>query len=134
MSWMAAAAVVGGAISADSSRKAAHAGSDAAEEAQAGLVAAGGKARKRLKSGHNLAQKDLFGGSSGAFDVMNQSFGGQQQALSQGNLNAQNTISSGLPQIQNALMGTPTNYSAFDPRGVTLNESFANPFLTRGFK
>ncbi len=70
------------------------------------------------------AEQNLLAGNQAALDTMGQYAPQQFSALQQGNLNAQQQIASGLPQMQNALLGLPTDLSGFQPRGVSVDTSF----------
>ncbi len=59
-------------------------------------------------------------GFQGALDIFGQSTPMQADLFSQGNLGAQQMISAGLPQIQNALLGLPTDFSAIQPPQQTM--------------
>ena len=128
MSWAAAATVAAGAIGAYSSDKASDAASDAANRSATDIRVAGNRARNDVEDIFPSASRELFRGSSGAFDIFNQALGQQQQALGQGNLQAQGTVSSSLPQIQAALMGLPTDFSGLQPQSVQPQQGFSNPF------
>ena len=128
MPWGVAATAVSTAISTDASKKASEAGSNAARRAANAIGKAGAQGRSDVTTLFPQAQESLFAGSRGAFDTFNQALGAQQQALSQGNLNAQGTVSAGLPQIRAALLGLPTSFSSLAPSGVDLSQPFVNPF------
>lgn len=70
------------------------------------------------------AEQNLLAGQQGAADVMGQMAPQQISALQQGNLNAQNQLLAGLPQMQNALLGLPTDLSALQPSTVNVDTSF----------
>jgi hypothetical protein len=127
MPWAAAAAVVAAGVSADASKSAASKAAGGAKAAGALNLSEGRRAEKKSKRLFGDAQQNLLAGSSAAADIFNQSMAGQQGALSQGNLNAQGTVSSTLPQIQAALFGQPINFGTFQPRSVDFAQSFANP-------
>ena len=128
------AAIAGGAVlRSQASRRAGKAAGGAAEEAARGILTAGEAARRDVLDIFPLAQRDLLAGASGAFDIFGQGIQGQQQALGQGNLNAQQTVALGLPQVQAALLGTQAPQSgAFAPQGVQLGQLPTNPFTAAG--
>ena len=127
------AAIVGGAIiSSRASGDAADAGSAGAKLAAQQVRQAGEQARLDALELFPLAQQDLLAGARGAFDIFNQTQQGQQQALSQGNLNAQGTVGSGFNNIQNALLGLPVNQQSFQPQGVDFSAQPQNPFSAAG--
>lgn len=117
MSWVAAAvvgsAVVGGVASSRASGKAA----DAAKEGQDILAAsrAEGKAEvmrlfpeaERIQQGAFRESQDFLAGQ-----VLPQ----QVAPFQQGNVAAQETLLAGLPQIQRAILGQPTNLSGLQAR------------------
>lgn len=141
MTWgnvaVAGATIVSGAMSADAAGDAADAASDAAGRSARQIADAARQARKDVFTQFPAAQQDLVTGASGAFDVFNQALGGQQQALGQGNLNAQGTIGQGFGQAQNALLGLPVDQSMFAPKGQEILDQaqanqFVNPFTQEG--
>jgi len=73
------------------------------------------KAERSGTSLFDLSQQNLLAGNAAAMGAYKDAFNPQMQAMGQGNYNAQQQISQGLPQIQNALMGLPVDYSAFSP-------------------
>lgn len=72
--------------------------------------------------------RNLLAGNSAAMSVYKDAINPQMNTLNQGYQNAQQQISVGLPQIQNALMGLPVDYSAFQPRNVTPDLSFMDSY------
>lgn len=64
------------------------------------------------------AEQNLLGGFQGALDVFGQSLPAQTQAFQQGNVNAQQQLLAGLPQIQNALFGNQVDFSGLQPSNV----------------
>ncbi len=128
------AAIVGGAvIGGISSERASERAAEGSERAAAQIAAAGADARRDVLDLFPLAQQDLLSGARGAFDIFSQGLTGQQQALQQGNINAQQTISAGLPQIQAALLGIQAPQgNAFAPQGINLANAPINPFSAAG--
>lgn len=72
----------------------------------------------------DTGQNNLLAGNEAALNLFQQGAPQQLSAFQQGNMNAQNQILAGLPQIQNAIMGTPVNYGAFTPRAVNVDTNF----------
>lgn len=64
------------------------------------------------------AEQNLLGGIQGALDVFGQSLPAQTQAFQQGNINAQQQLLAGLPQIQAALLGGNVDFSGLQPSQV----------------
>jgi hypothetical protein len=64
------------------------------------------------------AEQNLLGGFQGALDVFGQSLPAQTQAFQQGNVNAQQQLLAGLPQIQAALLGGNVDLSGLQPSSV----------------
>lgn len=125
------AAILGGAVlSSVSSSRASKAGQRAAAASAGQIAEAGRIAREDVLTFFPGAQQDLISGARGAFDIFGQGITGQQQALQQGNINAQGTISAGLPQIRAALLGLPSPGAgrAFAPQNVQLGQAPINPF------
>ena len=106
MPWgVAAAAVVGGVSSSMAASDAARAQDKAGRSATQQTKASNIRARddvNRLFSGANKAAQ---GGFQDALDVYGQSAPAQAGLFQQGNIGAQNAILSGLPQMQNAILG-----------------------------
>ena len=117
-----AAIAVGAASSARSSSKAASALKSGSETAAILAQNATGLARDRVKEFFPLAQQDLLTGSTFAGDILSRGTQEQQRLLSQGNLNAQQTIGGGFNAIRSALLGQPVNQQAFAPQGITQSQ------------
>lgn len=71
---------------------------------------------------------NLLAGNSAAANLYKDAFNPQMNTLNQGYSNAQNQIYRGMPQIQNALMGLPIDYAAFQPQQITPNTSFIDKY------
>lgn len=117
MSFVLAASIAGGATLASgalgykAAGDASDAGAEGAAQAQAFTQAGADRARMDVNNLFPSAQQDFLAGQSGAFDIIGQGMGAQQQMVNQGNMNAQNTTQQGFNQVQNALMGLPVqNY------------------------
>ena len=132
MTWgmvaVAGASIVGGAISANASKKAANKASDAADRSASQIADAAKVARNDVMTQFPQAQQDLMAGAGGAFNLFNQSMRGQQNAVSQGNMNAQNTVGQGFGNIQNALLGLPVNQELYQAKGIAPTANSSNPF------
>lgn len=76
------------------------------------------------------AEQNLLAGNQAAMDMVGQFAPQQFSALQQGNLGAQEQLLAGMPQVQNALLGLPTDLSGFQPRQAQVDTSFLqNPQL-----
>ena len=89
-----------------------------AEQARGDVVPLFGQASENLYSG-NQAVLDLFG------QTIPQQFG----AMQEGNVRAQHQITSALPQMQNALMGLPVDYSSMQPQRLNFDTGYAQQSL-----
>ena len=127
-----AVAITGAALlSSRASERAADAGSDAARASGQQIAAAAAQAREDVLNFFPGAQQDLLAGAEGAFNLLGGGIGAQQQALSQGNLAAQQTLGGGFNQIQNALLGLPVNTEGFTPQGIDFTQAPINPFAVQ---
>ena len=120
MSGMIAAATVGAAAISGGAQylaadKAADAQKDASGRADARIREATEQARTDVNRLFPQAQERGRQGYQQALDVFGQSLPAQMDTFQQGNIGAQQAILSGLPQIQNALMGGNVDYSGFQP-------------------
>jgi len=120
MSGMIAAATVGAAAISGGAQylaadKAADAQKDASSRADARIRGATEQARTDVNSLYPQAIARGQQGYQQALDVFGQSLPAQMDTYQQGNIGAQQAILSGLPQIQNALMGGNIDYSGFQP-------------------
>lgn len=88
------------------------------QRAQAYIERAGAEAAQSGQRLFGAAQENIMRGNEAAMGLFGQFAPQQLAAFQQGNVNAQQQIAGGLPQIQAALMGTPVDYSAFQPRSV----------------
>jgi hypothetical protein len=61
------------------------------------------------------SQESMRQGIGASMDVYRQSVPYQAQAFQEGNIAAQNQIIGGLPQMNNAILGGPVDYSQFQP-------------------
>ena len=66
-------------------------------------------------------------GSQAALDVFSRGLPQQLGAFQQGGLQAQQTTAAALPQIQNAILGQPVDFSGFQPQQVDIDPNlFSN--------
>ena len=111
------------------------ASSKAADSARAGQD----KAFDATSAAANSARNDvnsLFGKSADirrqtfgdTADFLNQSIGRQIQPFQEGNMAAQEQVSSALPQINNAIMGNPVDFSGFAPKQISQPSDFTLDF------
>jgi hypothetical protein len=73
------------------------------------------KAREDIFQLFPMSQQNLQQGYQGALDVFGQALPAQTQTFQGGNVAAQQALLSGLPQMQNAILGNPVDYSQFQP-------------------
>lgn len=130
MPWgVAAAAVVGAYTSNKSSKRAAEAQQDATDQSIAYTREATAEARKDIDKYFPQAQATTAAGFKGALDTFNQFMPAQTDVYQQGNVGAQQALLSGLPQMQNAILGAPIDYSAFQPQRLDFDTSIFNQSL-----
>lgn len=131
MSW---AAVAGAAVSV--------VGGMAADKANA---PSSGKKRAKIneqfiRDMQQQSRDDLFGGFGNAqhnanlgfqsgLDVMGQYMPQVFDTFHQGNMGAQNQLIAGMPQVHNAILGMPIDYSAFQPVSVNYDTGFTQQTL-----
>lgn len=116
MPWGVAAAAVVGAVASDrASGKAADAQKDSSAAAAVETRRAADEARTDLFKIFPEARYTAQQGFQGALDVFGQSLPAQADVFTQGNVGAQQAILSGLPQIQNAILGGNIDYSQLQP-------------------
>lgn len=87
------------------------------------------RARQELTDIFPAAIQNQRQGFQGALDIFGQSLPQQSQALTQGSMNAQQTLAASLPQFQNAILGGQVDFSAFQPRAVSADFGFAQQQL-----
>lgn len=112
---MAVAAVAGNVASNKARGDANRASSGAAAQSNALIREGQAQARQDLFTLFPAAQQSAQQGFQGAADVFRDVVPQQSQIFQQGNINAQNTLLSGLPQQQNAILGGPINNAALQP-------------------
>lgn len=122
---IAAGAVVGAAaIGAKGNKDATKAGIKGQEKSQAAYDAAVKNAKVDINALFGKAEKSRSKGFGNALDFISGAPARQIAPLQAGNQNAQSTVASGLPQIQNAIMGLPVDFSGLQPKSVGSPESF----------
>lgn len=98
---------------------------DAAKQQAAAL----GESLNEVRAGKNRARDDIMGlfpqaqnsamqGFQNASQLLAGTLPQQMSMYNQGNMNAQQTMLAGAPQYQNAILGGPIDYSAFQPQQV----------------
>jgi len=140
---MATAAVIGGsallgAFASDkASKRAAKASTQGADRARADLARSQAQARQDLFKLFPAAQENIGLGFQGALDVFGQSLPAQTDVFQQGNVGAQQALINALPQFQNAILGSPVDFSSFQPTQIQTPDlgffqqqlpEFVNPF------
>ena len=101
---------------------------ESTQEAQKLLSANIDRARGEVRPLFEQAQADITGGFDRARDILQPLAGQQAQAFQTGNLQAQNTLLAGLPQIQNAILGNaPVDLSGLQPSSVPLQGGLLPP-------
>jgi hypothetical protein len=109
------AAVVGGVASNVAAKKAAKAQGKASDAAIGATKQAATEARADVNRIFPQAQATANQGFQGALDVFGQSVPAQFDVFQQGNVAAQQALISGLPQIQNAILGGNVDLSGLQP-------------------
>lgn len=100
----------------------------AIEEASDITQQATNQARSDIMTMFPMAQQNILAGNTGALDLFSQAMPQQMQAAQQGNLNAQQMLLAGLPQMQNALLGNQIDYSGLQAQQQALpTMSFSMP-------
>ena len=81
-----------------------------------------------------VAQQNLLMGGQGAMDVFNQVTPQQMQVMQQGNMAAQQALLAGLPQMNNAILGLPVDYSGIQARQLQAPQfNFSMPAFNLGY-
>ena len=75
------------------------------------------------------AQDNLLAGAQAGLDVFGSTIPQQFGAFQQGNVGAQPPLIRGLPQVNNAILGLPTDLSSFQPQRINVDTSFAQQQL-----
>ena len=108
-------AIIGGIAGDRASSKAADAQKSGSKAARKATKRAADEARADVNRIFPQAQQTARQGFQGALDVFGQSLPAQTNMFTQGNIGAQQAILSGLPQIQNALLGGNVDLSQMQP-------------------
>lgn len=121
MSWAAVAvvgaAVVGGVASNRASKRASEGQSDALQASSASVEAA----KFDINRLFGQAKETREGGFGRTLDFLAGAPGRQIDPFQQGSLAAQETTAAGLPQVQRAILGLPTDLSQIRPRTIEGN-------------
>ena len=87
------------------------------------------KARQDILPLFGDASENRLLGSQAALDIFGQAVPQQINAFQQGNIGAQQSLLAGLPQIQNAILGMPVDYSALSAQSIQPDLSMFNQQL-----
>lgn len=129
------AAIIGtgvlGAVASDrASSKARRTQVEASDQQTQLIREATAQARKDIDRLSPMAQENLLRGNQTALNIFGGLAPAQMDIFQQGNVGAQQALLSGLPQIQNALLGMPTDFSALQPQQLQMPDmSFMNTQL-----
>ena len=133
---MATAAAIGGSAllgaisSRNATKKSINATREAGQLASDQLSQATQQARGDLFRLFPAAQQNAQQGFQGALDVFNQALPQQAQTFQDGNVAAQNQLLAGMPQFQNAILGSPVDNSQLQATRLQQpNFNFANQQL-----
>lgn len=85
------------------------------------------QARRDASKLFPAAQDNFLLGQKAAMSIFGQAAPQQINAFQQGNVNAQSQIARGMPQFQNALMGIPVDYGAFQPIRQQVDTGWMQP-------
>lgn len=88
-----------------------------------------GQARSDLLGLAPGMQQNANMGFQSALDVLGQAYPQQMDIYQQGNVGAQNQLIAGVPQVHNAIMGLPVDYSVFQPMQLNYDASWAQQQL-----
>jgi len=108
--------------------------------AQTAQIRANESTERFIREQGQQARRDVIGlfdtaninrnlGTQAALDIFGQTIPQQFGAFQQGNVGAQETLLAGLPQIQNAILGLPTELSGLQPRSIEFDTDFAQQQL-----
>lgn len=121
-----AAAAVGGVISSNKNAgKAADAQGKQNKRNEAFIREQAAKARKDILPLFGAGQDARSTGAQAALNIFGQSIPQQASQFQRGNVGAQQALLAGLPQVQNALLGLPTDLSGLQPQQIQFDNSFA---------
>ena len=119
MSWVATAVIGGAVIGGVASNSASKRAVEGQEDAREAMALAAEQARTRdIIPGFQQAQEQQDRGFTQALDFLSQAPQQQITPFQQGNIAAQNQLAGGLPQIQNALLGLPVDFSGFQAQQI----------------
>lgn len=82
------------------------------------------KARDEIFPLFGAAEESRRAGSQAALDVLGGALPAQLGAFQGGNVGAQQALLTGLPQVQNAILGLPTDLSGLQPQQLNIDTSF----------
>ena len=99
------------------------------EQAKELIAEQAGIARGDIMNLYPAADASRNMGFQAALDIMGQAAPQQFGAFQQGNVGAQQALLSGLPQMQNAIMGIPTDLSGLQPQTIDYSTDFAQQQL-----
>jgi len=74
-------------------------------------------------------EQNIQAGAQGALDILGQAIPQQLGAFQAGNVGAQQALLTGLPQIQNAILGQPVDLSGLQAQQLPVDLSFAQQQL-----
>lgn len=74
-------------------------------------------------------QQNANMGFQSALDVLGQAYPQQMDIYQQGNVGAQNQLIAGVPQVHNAILGMPVDYSVFQPQALNYDASWTQQQL-----
>lgn len=112
------ATVAGAVIGSKASKSASKAAAKGQDKALGATAASTAQGRQDVIGGFAGADEARRGGFSDALSFLGGAPSQQIAPFQQGNVAAQQQISRGLPQIQNAILGLPTDLSGFQPQQI----------------
>lgn len=114
-------ALLGAGANAWSNKKASEAAERESRKARQATEAGADEAIGAVNALFPGAQASAQQGYQNALDILSGAMPLQTQAFQQGNVGAQEAILAGLPQIQNAILGRPVDFSQMQPRTVNFD-------------
>lgn len=112
-----------GAFTGSTARDAARAQEASLKEGQQLVKEGVAEATQKLETIFPKAQQQQAEGFQSAINLFSDLLPQQAQTYQQGNVQAQQSLLAGLPQMQNAILGAPVDYSGFQPQQVSFNPS-----------
>ena len=91
-------------------------------------------ARKDVNAIFPQARQSAGQGFQGALDIFSKLIPQQAGLFQQGNVGAQQALLAGLPQMNNAILGAPIDYSSMQPQTLNYNTDFAQGNRAVGYK